>query len=40
MENIEGMIHEVRGAQIIIDRDLAKLYGVETKALNQAAKRN
>ena len=40
MENIEGMIHEVRGAQIIIDRDLAKLYGVETKALNQAVKRN
>ncbi len=30
----------IRGKQIIIDRDLAELYGVETKALNQAVKRN
>jgi len=30
----------VRGHRIIVDRDLAKLYGVETRTLNQAVKRN
>lgn len=30
----------IRGRQIMIDRDLAELYGVETKVLNQAVKRN
>jgi hypothetical protein len=33
-------IHEIRGVRVIIDRDLADLYGVETRALNQAVKRN
>jgi hypothetical protein len=34
------MIMEIRGQQVVIDRDLAMLYDVETKALNQAVKRN
>ena len=37
---IENRILTIRGKQIIIDRDLAELYGVETKVLNQAVKRN
>lgn len=38
--NIRGCIFSVRGRQVMIDRDLAELYQVETKALNQAVKRN
>ena len=38
--NIESLIHIVRDEQVLLDSDLAKLYGVETKALNQAVKRN
>ena len=34
------MIHTIRGERVIIDADLAKLYGVPTKALNQAVRRN
>ena len=37
---VEKMIQVIRGKQVLIDRDLATLYGVETKALNQAVKRN
>lgn len=37
---IENRIVSIRGRQIMIDRDLAELYGVETKVLNQAVKRN
>ena len=37
---IEQMIITLRGVQVIVDRDLAALYGVETKALNQAVRRN
>jgi ORF6N domain len=37
---VEGRIHLVRGRKVILDRDLAELYGVPTKALNQAVKRN
>ena len=37
---IESLIYEVRGQKVMLDRDLARLYGVETKALNQAVKRN
>lgn len=37
---IESLIMSVRGNQIMIDRDLAELYGVETKRLNEAVKRN
>ena len=36
---IESLIHEIRGHKVMLDRDLAKLYGVETKVLNQAVKR-
>ena len=38
--NIESLICSFRGHQVMIDRDIAMLYGVETKALNQAVKRN
>ena len=38
--SIESMILNIRGQQVMLDRDLARLYGVETKALNQAVKRN
>lgn len=40
MERIEGMILMVRGQKVMLDADLAQLYGVRTKALNQAVKRN
>lgn len=39
-ETIENMIFTVRGRQVMLDRDLANLYLVETKVLNQAVKRN
>ena len=38
--NVEKMIQVVRGKQVLLDRDLAVLYGVETRAINQAVKRN
>ena len=38
--DIQNMIYTFRGKQVMIDRDLAYLYNVETKALNQAVKRN
>ena len=38
--NIENKILVIRGQQVMLDRDLAELYDVETKALNQAVKRN
>ncbi|MCT7909179.1 ORF6N domain-containing protein [Arcobacter lacus] len=38
--NIKDKIHTIRNQQVILDRDLAELYGVETKVLNQAVKRN
>jgi hypothetical protein len=37
---IESLIREIRGWQVILDSDLAMLYGVETRTLNQAVKRN
>ena len=37
---IESRILSIRGKQVMIDRDLAELYGVDTKVLNQAVKRN
>ena len=37
---IENLIHMIRGQQVMIDSDLARLYGVETRVLNQAVKRN
>ncbi|MBO4576946.1 MAG: ORF6N domain-containing protein [Neisseriaceae bacterium] len=38
--NIENKILLIRNEQVMIDRDLAELYGIETKVLNQAVKRN
>lgn len=40
LKTIENLIHVVRGQQVMIDSDLARLYGVETRVLNQAVKRN
>ncbi len=39
-KEIQNMIYTFRGKQVMIDRDLAYLYNVETKVLNQAVKRN
>jgi hypothetical protein len=38
--NIQNKIYTLRGLQVMLDRDLAELYGVETKVFNQAVKRN
>ena len=38
--NIEPLIKVIRGQQVMLDNDLATLYGVETKVLNQTVKRN
>ena len=38
--DIQSMIKTVRGQQVMLDRDLATLYGVENRVLNQAVKRN
>ncbi len=40
IETIKDRILEIRGQRVMLDRDLAELYGVETKVLNQAVKRN
>ena len=38
--SIQNRIYEIRGLRVILDRDLAELYGVETKRLTEAVKRN
>jgi hypothetical protein len=40
MENINSKIYEVRGQKVMLDSDLAKLYQVETKRVNEQVKRN
>ena len=40
MEGIEALILNVRGLRVMLDSDLAKVYGVELKQLNQAVRRN
>jgi len=40
VEDFRGLIVYVRGVPVILDSDLARVYGVTTKALNQAVKRN
>ena len=40
MEHIAGRIYVIRGVKVMLDRDLAELYGVETRTLNQAVRRN
>jgi hypothetical protein len=37
---IEARIHQIRGLRVMIDRDLAEMYGVETGILNRAVSRN
>ena len=37
---IQDLIYEIRGEKVMLDSDLAELYGVELRALNQAVKRN
>ena len=40
LQNIQNLIYVIRGQRVMLDFDLAKIYQVETKALNQAVKRN
>ena len=40
LQVIQNKIYEIRGTKVMLDRDLAEMYGVQTKALNQAVKRN
>ncbi len=40
IERIEGKILLIRSQKVMLDRDLAELYGVETRVLNQAVRRN
>ena len=40
IENIQGMIFTIRGVQVMLDSDLARIYEVETRVFNQAVKRN
>jgi len=40
IENIQSKIYTIRDLQVMLDKDLAELYNVETRALNQAVKRN
>ena len=40
VEQLESLILSIRGKQVILDRDLARLYGVETRRLNEQVRRN
>jgi hypothetical protein len=40
IENLKGMILEIRGQSVLLDSDVAKIYGVETKRINEAVKNN
>jgi hypothetical protein len=40
LQQIAPLIHEIRGERVIFDSDLARIYGVETRSLVQAVKRN
>jgi len=40
LSNIQGKIHEIRGVRVMLDFDLAGIYQVETRVLNQAVQRN
>src|SRR5438128_5275257 len=40
VEQIDGMIHTIRGVRVMLDHDLAKIYGVPTFRFNEAIKRN
>ena len=40
LQIIQSKIHLIRGSKVMLDRDLAALYGVETRELKQAVRRN
>ena len=40
VDQIEPLIRDIRGLKVLLDSDLAVLYGVETSALNRAVRRN
>lgn len=40
LEPVEPLIHEIRGERVMLNADLARIYGVETRTLNQAVRRN
>lgn len=40
LQVIQSKIYEIRGKRVMLDRDLAEMYNVETRVLNQAVKRN
>ncbi len=40
VSEIKSLIHHIRGKAVMLDRDLAELYGVETRVLNQSVRRN
>lgn len=40
LASIERKIYEIRGQKVMLDYDLAELYGIETKSLNLSVKRN
>jgi phage regulator Rha-like protein len=40
IEQLDGLIRDIRGQRVMLSEDLARIYGVETRVLNQAVKRN
>ncbi len=40
LEKIQNLIYEIRNVKVILDSDVAQLYGVETKRMNEAVKNN
>ena len=40
IDQLSQLIYEIRGQRVMLDRDLARVYGATTKAFNQAVKRN
>jgi hypothetical protein len=40
LQNIQAFIHVIRGQRVMLDRDIASIYGVETKRINEKVKRN
>lgn len=38
LKHIQNKIYEIRGQKVMLDRDLAEIYGIETRVLNQAVK--
>ncbi len=39
IDNIKSHIYEIRGCQVMLDNDIASYFGVETKSLNRATKK-